>query len=142
MGRVKIDIPGKIIYQIKIPVRITDMNYGNHLGNDALVSILHETRVAWLKALGYSELNIEGVGIIMSDLAVSYINECFYGDILTIGIATGEISRAGFEIYYLAETIREEKKLVIAKAKTGIVCYDYTLRKVTGVPEKFKKILS
>ena len=78
MARIKIIIPEKIITQIIIPVRITEINYGNHLGNDALVSILHEARMQWLSQLGYTELNIENTGLIMSDLAVEYKTRCDY----------------------------------------------------------------
>lgn len=138
MARIKIEIPEKIIHSLSIPVRITDVNYGNHMGNDALVSIIHEARVQWLNNWGYTEMNIEGNSIIMSDLAVCYLSESFYGDILNIGIAIGEFTTAGFELFYLIETTREDKKITVAKAKTGIVFYDYKIRKIAVVPEGFK----
>ena len=138
MARVKIEIPENFIGVVEIPVRITDINYGNHLGNDAVVSIIHDARVSWLKSIGYSEFNIEGVSIIMSDLAVSYINESFYGDVLKIKLSVGECSSAGFELYYNITTNRNEREIQIAKAKTGIVFYNYEIKKIAGVPEKFK----
>ena len=141
MARIKLQIPEKKLGSITIPVRITDVNYGNHVGNDSLVAMLHEARVQWLKSLRYTELDIEGTGLIMSELAVVYISESFYGDVLSIGIYAGETSRAGFEIYYLVETNRNEQTKIIAKAKTGMVCYDYQAGKVTGLPEKLKEIL-
>ena len=141
MSRIKLTMPLKIIGTVQIPVRITDINYGNHLGNDALVSILHEARVLWLKQQQYTELNAGGTGLIMGDLAVEYLNESFYGDTLTISIATGDITRVSFELYYLVETGREEKSVPVARAKTGLICYDYQLKKVVVVPEALKKIL-
>ena len=59
MARIKIDLPEKIISVVNIPLRITDINYGNHLGNDALVGIIHEARVLWLHQMGYTEFDIE-----------------------------------------------------------------------------------
>jgi len=138
MGRIKIDIPENCVGVVEMPVRITDINYGNHLGNDAVVSIIHEARVSWLKSMGYSELNIEGTSIIMSDLAVSYTNESFYGDILKIKLAVGDFSSAGFELYYSITTNRNDMEIQIAKAKTGIVFYNYEIKKIAGVPQKFK----
>ena len=138
MARIKIDLPKKNIGTVEIPVRITDVNYGNHVGNDAIVGIIHEARVSWLKQLNYSELNIEGASIIMSDLAVTYMNESYYGDILTIDLFIGEFSSAGFEIFYNIKTQRDEKELQIARAKTGIVFFNYETRKIASVPEKFK----
>jgi acyl-CoA thioesterase FadM len=117
------------------------MNYGNHLGNDALVSILHEARVKWLNSMNYTELNVEGAGLIMGELVVSYLNESFYGDVLTVQLAAGDITGAGFELYYLVETNGNGKKISIAKARTGMVCFDYSTRKVIPIPEKFSGLL-
>jgi acyl-CoA thioester hydrolase len=142
MARIKIEIPEKIHDRLSISVRITDVNYGNHMGNDALVGIIHEARVQWLDKMGYNEMNIEGASIIMSDLAVCYLSESFYGDQLDISIAIGELSTAGFELYYLIETNREEKKITIAKAKTGIVFYNYKAKKIAAIPDKFKSRIS
>ena len=141
MARIKITIPANIIATLTISVRITDINYGNHVGNDALVGIIHESRVQWLKQYNYTELNIEGVGLIMSNLAVEYTGESFYGDILEVSIAAAEITRVSFELYYHIQTTRNDQTITIAKAKTGMVCYDYGNKKVVVVPEKLRDIL-
>ena len=142
MGRLKIEMPANILVIVNIPVRITDINYGNHVGNDSLVSIIHEARVLWLKSLQSTELNVAGAGLIMSDLSVEYMNESFYGDVLNISIAAGEISRAGFELFYSLQAKRDEKNILIAKAKTGMVCYDYSKKRVMAVPDKLRNILA
>lgn len=134
MARVKITIPEKWLFDCTIPVRIADINYGQHLGNDALVSMLHEARVQWLQALNYSELNIEGAGLIMADLAVMYKNESFYGDILLFKLYLGETSAVSFELVY--EVINLQQKQ-IAIAKTGMVCFNYALKKVSTLPLPF-----
>ena len=141
MARIKLTIPAKKIFTATIPVRITDINYGNHLGNDALVSIIHEARIQWLASAGYTELSVEGAALIMSDLAVEYKNESFYGDLLTIQISIDEISKISFEIYYEIVTTREEKIILIANAKTGMVCYDYDVKKVIEINKKLKIFL-
>lgn len=134
MARVKITIPEKWLFDCTIPVRIADINYGQHLGNDALVSMLHEARVQWLKALNYSELNIEGAGLIMADLAVMYKNESFYGDLLLFKLYLGETSAVSFELVY--EVINLQQKQ-IAIAKTGMVCFNYAFKKVIELPLPF-----
>lgn len=138
MARVKIELPEKRLAEIKLSVRITDINYGNHLGNDALVGILHEARVQWLSHHNFSELNIEGVGLIMADLAVVYKNESFYGDELTIGIYSGDITTVSFELYY---SLNNQQNKIIAQAKTGMVCFDYQLKKVASIPAGLLQII-
>ena len=142
MARIKIDLPANSLTKLTLAVRITDINYGNHLGNDALVGLLHEARMRWLTKLGYSELNIEGKSIIMSDLAVQYKNEAFYGQSLNIELFSGETSSAGFELFYEISATEENETKTIARAKTGLVFFDYAERKITAMPEAFAKILT
>lgn len=142
MARIKIDLPANSLTKLTLAVRITDINYGNHLGNDALVGLLHEARVQWLTKLGYSELNIEGKSIIMSDLAVQYKNEAFYGQSLDIELFSGETSSAGFELFYEISVTEENETKTIARAKTGLVFFDYAERKITAMPEAFEKKLT
>jgi acyl-CoA thioester hydrolase len=141
MARVKIDFPEKIIGSVTIPVRITDINYGNHVGNDSFVSIIHEARVQWLSQQGFSELNIAGTSLIMSDLVIEFKKESYYGDSIDIKLGAGEISRVAFELYYQLSVVRNNETIVLVNAKTGMVCYDYAAKKVTAVPDVLKKIL-
>jgi acyl-CoA thioester hydrolase len=141
MARIKLDIPQNIIATIAVPIRISDINYGNHLGNDAFVAIIHEARMQWLQQHGYTELNIEGTGLILADLAVEFKNESFYGDTIAITIAVGEISKVSFELYYQLTTKRNDATVVLALAKTGMLSYDYGAKKVIAIPEKLKQIL-
>jgi acyl-CoA thioester hydrolase len=142
MARIKIEIPERIIGSFLIPIRIGDINYGSHVGNDAFVSIIHETRMQWLKQHGYTELQIEGIGLIMGDLVLEFKNESFYGDVLEIKLGSGEITRAGFDLYYQLFVNRNNETILLANAKTGMVCYDYDAKKVAMIPEKLKAILS
>jgi len=142
MARIKIEIPEKIIGTYQVPVRIADINYGNHVGNDAFVSMIHEVRMQWLQQHGYTELDIAGTGLIMSDLALEFKNESFYGDVVEIRLAAGDISRAGFELFYQLVTKRNGETILLANAKTGMVCYDYAAKKVAAVPEKLKTMLT
>ena len=142
MARVKIEVPQQFLGTYHIPVRITDINYGNHVGNDAFVSIIHEARMQWLQQHRYTELNIEGAGLIMSDLTVEFKNESFYGDQVDVKISAGEIYRVNFELYYQLSAKRNGEIVLLANAKTGMICYNYTVKKVVTIPEQLKLILT
>lgn len=141
MARVKINIPEDILATIVIPVRITDINYGNHVGNDSFVGIIHEARVRWLKIFNLTELNIGDAGLIMSDLEIEFKKESFYGDELEVQISAGEVSKIGFELYYQLFTIKNNIRILLVNAKTGMICYDYSNKKVTSIPSEFLKII-
>ena len=129
MARVKIIIPAHSLTTITIPVRIGDINYGNHVGNDAFVAIIHEARIQWLSQNNFTELDIGGVGLIMSDLEVEFKKEGFYGDIVEVQLSLGELSKIGFEIYYQIMAIRKEEKILLVKAKTGMVAMITLIKK-------------
>ncbi|MGD9489126.1 MAG: acyl-CoA thioesterase [Calditrichaceae bacterium] len=138
MARIKLEIPEKFIFQTEISVRITDLNYGNHLANDALLSIIHEARVRFLKRFGYTEANIEGAGIIMGDAAIVYKSEGFYGDVLIIDMALTDFTGKSCDFFYMVKNKSDGRE--VARVKTGIVFFDYQLRKPVNIPDKFKLI--
>lgn len=140
MNRIKLEVPLDIVFTCTIAVRITDINYGNHLGNDAILSILHEARVQYLMYLGFTELNIgNNVSLIMSDVAIEFKREGFYGDVIEISIRLGDTNRVGFDLYYVLTTTSNKK--LIAQAKTGMVCFDYNNRKLVSIPVQLQKKL-
>ena len=137
MARVKIDLPEKFIFKSEIVIRVTDLNYGGHLGNDAVLSIAHEARLRFLKHLGYSELDVEGSGIIMSDAAIQYKGEGFHGDELIIEISVNDFTKTGCDFVY--RLTNKDTQKIIALVKTGIVFYDYKNKKIMPVPLVFKE---
>ncbi len=135
MARVKLILPEKFNFSTFIDIRITDINYGGHLGNDSLLGIIHEARIRLLADKGFSESNIDGVGIIMSDAVIKYSSEGFYADKLRIDVAVDEITNSGCDIYYQLISVKNEKE--IARAKTNIVFFDYSTKKIARVPKAF-----
>lgn len=141
MARIKIELPQKSIASFSIPVRITDINYGNHVSNNALVEIIHEARVQFLAQHHFTELDAGGTALIMNELLVEFKNESFYNDLLQVKIFAGEISKKSFELFYQITVLRNENVLTIAHAKTGMVCYNYQEKKVGLLPEQLRLIL-
>jgi acyl-CoA thioesterase FadM len=142
MERIKIHLPGNFNFSTIIKIRITDLNYGGHVGNDSFLSLIHEARQQFLLSFGYSEFNIENTSLIMADAAIEFKKELNHRDVIKIGVAANNFDKYGFDLFYKIEIISEENFILAAKAKTGMLCYDYQNRKLVPVPEKFKNILS
>ncbi|HVT84524.1 MAG TPA: thioesterase family protein [Chitinophagaceae bacterium] len=138
MPRIKLELPSAFSFSTKIPVRITDLNYGGHVGNDTILTFIHEARIQFLKNAGYSELDFAGVGMIMSDAMIEFKNELFYGDEIIASVTVGEFSKVGFDLFYKLEKEQNGITILVATAKTGMVCYDYQKKKVVSVPEDAK----
>ena len=74
----------------------------------------------------------------MADVGVVYKSECFYGDTLKISIGTGDYGKSSFEFIYLLQ--KNDTLEEIARAKTGLVFYDYKNKKTVPIPTVFKDV--
>lgn len=142
MARIRIDCPEHFSFQCRIPIRINDINYGGHVGNDSVLSLVHEARMQFLIHHGYTEMAIGGLGLIMADAGIEFKSELFYGETVTVSVAAGEMTRIGFDIYYKLEKQAGEKTITVALAKTGMIFYNYSEKKIAAVPEAVKQKLS
>jgi acyl-CoA thioesterase FadM len=138
MARIKLDIPKQFQYSTEIDIRIADINYGNHMGNDALLSMMHEARIRFFKNYGCQELDMFGVALIMSDVAIQYKTEAYHGDVLTIEMTAYDFGVTSFDLFYYITRKADQK--VIAVAKTNMVCYNYQEKKMKDVPATFKQL--
>lgn len=138
MPRLKLKPLSSYPFHTDITVRTTDLNYGGHLGNDSLLSLIHESRVAFLASYGFSELDCGGVSLIMGDSAIVYKSEAYAGDILRFEVAASEPSRKGFRLFY--RVTRTKDNVLIALVENGMVCFDYQSKKLTAVPDTVKDI--
>ncbi len=136
MNRLKIQVPEKFFFSINMSVRITDLNYAGHVGNDNVLSIIQEARQQYLLYKGYEELNIEGLGLIMADALVEYKKEINYADKLIVSVAAIDFDKIGFDFYYKIEIYNSADKILAVKAKTGMILYDYQLKKKVTISEE------
>jgi acyl-CoA thioester hydrolase len=135
MNRIKINLPTHFSFQTSIKIRITDLNYGGHVGNDRFLALLQEARQEYLLQFGYGELDFEGLGLIMADLAIQYKSELKYGQTVTISVQAADFDKLGFDLFYKMEIISATENILVAKAKTGMICYNYQSNKKTEIPE-------
>ena len=133
--RTRLDLPGRLPFRTTLGIRVTDLNYGGHLGNDAVLSLVHEARVRFLAAMGYSELDVEGLGIIMNDCVIVYLAQGHLGEELTVAAGAGEFTRTGCELFF---RLTKADGSELARVKTGITFFDYAAQKVRAVPEGFR----
>jgi acyl-CoA thioester hydrolase len=136
MNRIKIDLPETFLFTTTLRIRITDLNYGGHVGNDSFLSLIQEARQQFLLSHGYQELSIAGVGLIMADVAIEFKKELNYGDEVKISVAATGFDKLGFDLLYKMELLTDNGVVLAGRAKTGMMCYDYTQKKKTAVPEE------
>ena len=140
MPRIKISSPEKFLFSMERSVGISDINYAKHLDSIAMVNILHEARLQFLASLGFSEGNIYGLGMVVTDLAVDYRSESFANDCLMIDVGVGSFKRYGFDIGL--QVTNSASETVVCNAKMGVVFFDFDKHKITEIPVAFKNFLA
>lgn len=139
MPRTELNLPDRFAFAIELPVRITDVNYGQHLGNDAVFALLHEARMQFLAQHGCSETDIGGgVGLIMTDAACVFRAQARYGDRLRVEVAVSRAGGTSFDLQYRMSRLPTGETVV--EAKTGMACFDYRRGRPARMPAEFRRL--
>ncbi len=128
----------KICFSAELTIRVSDLNYGNHVGNDRFLGLAQEARALFLSRYGGTEKDVSGtgVGIIVTEARLHYLKEVFLHRVLIIDIALSEWTKCSVIMDYLFK--EKETGLAVCKARTKIAFFDYRLGKVAAVPAGFK----
>jgi acyl-CoA thioester hydrolase len=142
MPRLQLDLPPTFLFKTELQVRVNDLNYGAHVGNDTMLTFFQQARIDFYRSHGFSsEISFEGnIGQVIADAAVIYKAEAFLGDVLIIELAVADIGKVGFDMLYCVTNKLTGKE--VARGKTGIVCFDYEKRKVASIPASLLKVIS
>jgi len=140
MARIHIQLPEQFTFATDLTLYQSHLNYGGHLDNALLLTLVSEARVRFFKALGYTELDVEGVGILVADAALQYRSEAFHGEVMVVQMAATDLGPKGFDLVWrMTEQVSQRE---VARGKTGIVFFDYSSRKVAPMPSACRDKLS
>ncbi|MBC8332768.1 MAG: thioesterase family protein [Anaerolineae bacterium] len=140
MPRVKLSEQPQYEFCHPMTVRATDINYGAHLANEAVLEFAHEARAQFFAVLGFkaTDTNQHHLGMIIGDVIVNYKAEAFLHDRLEIDCQIDELKKKSFR--FLQRIRRGDQ--IIALIETGMVSFDYQTRSIAPLPEKFLSALN
>ena len=128
----RLELPDDWQFTHSIVVRVTDLNYGDHLANQHALTFAHEGRMAFYASKGFTEKDFGGVSLIQADAAVIYKAEAFYNDHLELKLTAIQSGNSSFDVFY--QLTRRSDQQVIIEMRTAMVCFDYGTRKVVPIP--------
>jgi acyl-CoA thioesterase FadM len=135
MPRTKLKLPDPFQFSTEMIVRVGDVNYGGHLGNEKVLAFMHEARARYLNHSGFTEMDVEGRGTIQTETIIIYKSEAFHGDKLRIDLTPADFHQYGCDFYYRLTNAKTGTE--VARGKTGLVFFNYEERKIAEVPPKF-----
>ena len=120
----------------RFEIRIGDINYGGHMGNEAALLLFQDARIRFLESIGFSEKYIgDKAGIILSEAHVYFRKEVFLHDELDADIAIAEVTTSSFELVYSIKRVTDTAEVL--HGRTKLIAFDYERKKVTRLPEAF-----
>jgi acyl-CoA thioesterase FadM len=120
----------------RFEIRIGDINYGGHMGNEAALLLFQDARIRFLESIGFSEKYIgDKAGIILTEAHVYFRKEVFLHDELYADIAVAEVTTSSFEMVYSIK--RSADAVEVLNGRTRLIAFDYDRKKVTRLPEAF-----
>jgi acyl-CoA thioesterase FadM len=114
-------------------VRVGDINYGGHMGNDKALLLFHDARIYFLEERGFSESDIGGPGLIMGDAHVFFKKEVFRGDELSVYIHIEDVKELSFVMHY--KVMRDDIQVI--HGHTKMIAFDYERRRIAKIPDAF-----
>lgn len=137
MARLQLDFPDDAFrYTTSMVVRSTDVNFGNHVGNDQMITLVSEARSRFLFEYGVPEASPDGIGIVITDLATVYRAEAHARDELRFDVGMVDLNRYGGDIAF--RITRPRDGALVALAKQGFVFFDYVAKRVAPMPDAFR----
>jgi acyl-CoA thioester hydrolase len=130
----KIEMPDKLAFSTEIEVRVTDLNYGNHLANQQFLAYAQEARVRFFATYGFTELDFGGVSLIQADAAITFKGEGHLGDIVQVDVALEKTGGSSFDVYYRFTNSTKGKPM--AEIRTALVCFDYEKGKAVRMTQR------
>ena len=136
----QIDSSAFHLYNCGLQVRVNDLNYGNHLSNDSILSYFHEIRVQWLSHNQLTEQDVGGCGLIMTGANIEYLKQGHLHQKLTLSLSVNCISKARFNLLY---KLKDQKTgHLVATGETRMGCFDYQRQKPVRMPQGLLDILT
>lgn len=130
----------KYIFINETNVRIDDINFGNHLCHSKMINHIHNARVLFFKRHNLSEINCFGDGLVMLNVNVDYISQCFFDDTLEIGLYFDKAEKVKFSLSY--DVFNKSSNKLAAKATTLMGCIDLKKGKLKRIPEDFVALVN
>ena len=139
MARIIFELPERFGFSTELQVYISHVNHGGHLDNAQLLSLVSEARVRFFRALGYTEVDVAGLAIVVGDIVAQYKSEAFHGETLRVRMTPRDFNRYGFDLVFCMTDVATGRE--VARGKTGVVFIDRAARKPAPIPDAVRQAL-
>jgi acyl-CoA thioester hydrolase len=129
-------LPEKMAFSTELTIKVNDLVGNLHVGNHTLISYLNEVQMRFITELGFPTLIVDCAITFNNDLAVQYIREARYRDVLTVQAHIDPLEDRQYRIIY---HMQNQHGKTVLKAQMGMVFVDQTTGRRCDVPATFRE---
>lgn len=137
MARIHIEFPEPPLFSTTLAVYQSHINQAGHVDNALLLTLVSEARARFFSFIELPEVDRNGLGIVLADMAAQYLSEAFHGEELRIDVAVADFNKYGCDLLYRIREVKSGRD--VARVKNGIVFFDYVKRAIHPLPEAFRQ---
>ena len=136
MPRIELDLPERFPFKTEIGVRTMDLDFSGRLSNQALLTLMGEARVKFMRSMGYQDGDVEGARTVMVDAAMIHEAGCAAEEVLAFEMTAEAFSPTGCDLFYRVTNARTG--VLVARAKMAMDFIDPDTASPVAVPGRFR----
>ncbi len=127
------------VFETVMRVRNTEIDVGQHLTLESLITLLAEARARFLYSRGIKEINSDYQGLIISNLQLNVISRVRAREELLFEVGVEQISDKSGDM--AIKVTRMYDGSLVAKARKSFIQYDYRSNKAISFHDDIKEAL-
>lgn len=141
MAKLELDIPEHIYsFETIMRVRSTEIDMGQQLRSESLSAMFSEARSRYLYANGIREIDIEYMGILVTDSAIQFLSRARAREELLFEVGVYDRNKYGGDM--AIRVTRMNDSSLISKGKFGFVCYNYIENRIMPLTDKMTELFA
>jgi acyl-CoA thioester hydrolase len=125
----------------KIEVRFFDIDVMGHVNNAVYLNYFEQARMHFFRAIIGKDWDWVNAGILLARNEIDYLEPVYLFDNLHIETYCSKIGNKSLDINYTVFIPHHESRIIKAKGKSTLVCYDYTKKETISVPQLWRDLL-
>ncbi|MBX7094454.1 MAG: acyl-CoA thioesterase [Flavobacteriales bacterium] len=130
----------RISHTCKIEVRFVDIDVMGHVNNAVYLNYFEQARMHFFRAKIGTEWDWVNHGILLARNEIDYKEPTLLFDDLHIETWLGKVGTKSLEMEYEVFVPESGSRKIKAKGKSVLVCFDYTRKCTTEVPEVWRSL--
>lgn len=124
--------------QSQIQIRFVDLDQFGHVNNAIYLSYLEIARLPYFDEI-IGEIDWLNEGIILAKAEIDYLIPILLKDHIEVKTWCSRIGSKSFDLSYHIVKLEKETETIVAKAKTVMVCFNYSKQQSIEIPAGWKE---